>query len=822
MKQHLIELKLALEGAEAAENKVSAFFDKLDKRLTDFGEKRKKLKEDAEAMDKYLTNADKLLGQRNWAELVPDAAAGEFFRSFSTGMQQSSAAMNDWLDRVNDFTGSIQGASKAVGSFVGTENKTQMYLMTAGLIGLDAAAKDLVPALNQLRTTFQLLTGQELVPCLKQMQEITKQCGSLELVFGSTATSAQKLAGAAGIVGAAFLGWQIGKAIGDLKLFGLTVNERVTVTMLEAMKVWTKFKHAMGFMGDNDFFREMRSLNTSTQQMLWKTGSSSGAATAGAATEGVSEPAAPGKVVDREKEERDHQRAYMSARSALLAQLDADKQLYAEKAIQTLRNLDIEYRETAASIETTLDEKLAKLDEVAEKEKGILAERDRLEHEAVEKRIAQVQSDLDRLAGKTGPEAIAQQKELEAQRTRLEAEKNVMGLRQEMAEQAREQRIQTERVRLYKEAQTQIDQTNAASAEAQKKKAADDLQQLDQGLKQEMKALNNERTALDKNFMLTDVEKRTERIRLLQEERDLLDEQLTKLRELAAQQTDDAARKLIEDEIKGVEKQREGVETSQKGFEAEADPESFSEQIGKNLTALENKFGTTAESIGRGFSDIVGASVQSVQGALTGLIQGTLTWKDALMQVGGTIVNSVISAFSKMVAEWLTKRALMAAKEILFSTQETTAKAPKALMESISSYGVAAAVGIGALMAAMAAIGGGFQSGGYTGDGAPSQVAGLVHRGEMVFDQGAVQAIGRERLESMRVNRAVPAGLAGAGAVGGGNTTFAPSVDVPPPQVHVAVLDRPEKIAAFMKSLPGQAIIVDAIKGNRMELGINS
>ncbi|MCD6051260.1 MAG: Lambda phage tail tape-measure protein, partial [Verrucomicrobia bacterium] len=132
-----------------------------------------------------------------------------------------------------------------------------------------------------------------------------------------------------------------------------------------------------------------------------------------------------------------------------------------------------------------------------------------------------------------------------------------------------------------------------------------------------------------------------------------------------------------------------------------------------------------------------------------------------------------------------------------------------------------ASIGLAALMAAMGSLGG-FREGGYTGDGDPNEVAGLVHRGEMVFDQAAVQGIGRDRLEGMRMNRAMPGGLASGGVGRAGNTTFSPNLDVAPPQVHVAVLDRPEKIAAFMKSLPGQAIILDAIKGNKMELGIGT
>lgn len=45
---------------------------------------------------------------------------------------------------------------------------------------------------------------------------------------------------------------------------------------------------------------------------------------------------------------------------------------------------------------------------------------------------------------------------------------------------------------------------------------------------------------------------------------------------------------------------------------------------------------------------------------------------------------------------------------------------------------------------------GGFARGGYTGDGRPDEVAGVVHGQEFVFDAAAVKRIGRAELESMR------------------------------------------------------------------------
>ncbi len=51
----------------------------------------------------------------------------------------------------------------------------------------------------------------------------------------------------------------------------------------------------------------------------------------------------------------------------------------------------------------------------------------------------------------------------------------------------------------------------------------------------------------------------------------------------------------------------------------------------------------------------------------------------------------------------------------------------------------------------------GFRTGGYTGDGSPGDVAGVVHRKEFVFDAGATERFGRSNLEAMRTGR-VPMG----------------------------------------------------------------
>jgi hypothetical protein len=140
--------------------------------------------------------------------------------------------------------------------------------------------------------------------------------------------------------------------------------------------------------------------------------------------------------------------------------------------------------------------------------------------------------------------------------------------------------------------------------------------------------------------------------------------------------------------------------------------------------------------------------------------------------------QSAISAFSQMVAKYLMSKLTMfaideavAAKGLLLSAASSAKSLimwlPAAISASISSYGMAAAIGAAAVIAVVAAHG--FEEGGYTGDGGSSEVAGVVHRGEYVMPASAVQYLGRDnlaRMHEMAVNPTAGASTAGGG--GGG------------------------------------------------------
>lgn len=207
-----------------------------------------------------------------------------------------------------------------------------------------------------------------------------------------------------------------------------------------------------------------------------------------------------------------------------------------------------------------------------------------------------------------------------------------------------------------------------------------------------------------------------------------------------------------------------------------ADPDSVNQQMVSAISDMQTQFGTVAQNIAGGFRNVIGTAVQSVSAGLQKLIGDTEFWSQRLGNIAGPIMGAITASISEMFTTWIVQRGLAAAKNILFSQKEgaadAAAKAPGAMMSSISSWGVAAGVGVAAFLAAMA-LTGGFRSGGYTGNGPESQVAGVVHGKEFVFDAPATQAIGRENLEAMRASR----GARGIGGAAG------------PTQINIASFD---------------------------------
>lgn len=131
-------------------------------------------------------------------------------------------------------------------------------------------------------------------------------------------------------------------------------------------------------------------------------------------------------------------------------------------------------------------------------------------------------------------------------------------------------------------------------------------------------------------------------------------------------------------------------------------------------------------------NQMLAASFESLAGnasnALTGIITGSMTAQEAMQSLASHALNSLINGFVQMGVEWV-KSAIMGQTAQIAATAATTsaavagtatttaasvssaavttaAWAPAAIVASIGSFGGAAAIGIGAVIAAMALAGG--------------------------------------------------------------------------------------------------------------------
>lgn len=173
-----------------------------------------------------------------------------------------------------------------------------------------------------------------------------------------------------------------------------------------------------------------------------------------------------------------------------------------------------------------------------------------------------------------------------------------------------------------------------------------------------------------------------------------------------------------------------------------ADPSSMSEQWTLAIVNVRNQLGTTAQIVGSAFTNLVGGAINTISSGITGLITRTQTWMGFLSNIGSMILNEIVSAIVKMFVAWVIGERTKTAVVTAGAGQEAAAKAPGALFDSISSWGVAAAIGAAALIAALAS----FDAGGYTGDGGRLQPAGVVHRGEWVMPADTVRQFGHANM----------------------------------------------------------------------------
>ncbi|MBA3960847.1 MAG: hypothetical protein H0X40_02965 [Chthoniobacterales bacterium] len=230
----------------------------------------------------------------------------------------------------------------------------------------------------------------------------------------------------------------------------------------------------------------------------------------------------------------------------------------------------------------------------------------------------------------------------------------------------------------------------------------------------------------------------------------------------------------------------------------------FTGALRADLTSFANQFGSTSHQIATAITSTIGSAVSGLSNAITGLIFKTQTWQQAFAQAAQAIIGNLIN----IVLQWIAQQAVILALNAIFgkaagsiankqAESAAAAWAPAATAASIASYGAAAgfgtaafiaalAVGTGAAVAASSA--GGFQSGGFTGLGSSSEVAGLVHRNEFVVSAPAVGNLGLAFLENIHTVGRQGGGFALGGYTGGGSSASSGSSGKLGGETHIFIL----------------------------------
>jgi hypothetical protein len=247
------------------------------------------------------------------------------------------------------------------------------------------------------------------------------------------------------------------------------------------------------------------------------------------------------------------------------------------------------------------------------------------------------------------------------------------------------------------------------------------------------------------------------------------------------------------------------------------DPRDFGDQWTAMLTRLRAENEAYAEHFMVTLGDSFSQSIDMASNALAGAVFQTNDWLGSLQRIPLVIGQQIVAALIKMGIQWIITRLTISATEQATATSEAAAKAPGALMDSISSYGVAALVGAAAFAAAMALAGGFAEGGMVRGPGGPTddRVLARLSAGEGVLNARAMQRLGEQNLNRLNAGgdlAAVLPGRGGGAAAGNGQPVLRNDVR------FVGVVD---SVAIGMKALEseqGQRFVLDLMRSRIHEV----
>lgn len=184
-----------------------------------------------------------------------------------------------------------------------------------------------------------------------------------------------------------------------------------------------------------------------------------------------------------------------------------------------------------------------------------------------------------------------------------------------------------------------------------------------------------------------------------------------------------------------------------------------------------------------------------------------------------------VAAIAEVIIRLQQQLAAIRLATSLASAQASAVPGGLALVPGIEATGIAkaasakiqAGISIGTIAAQAIK---GFAKGGYTGDGGKYEPAGIVHRGEFVFNKAATQRIGVDNLERLHeMFASFGAKVSGSYASGGFATRGTALVNLSNPSPSASSLQM-ERVAASMALAPQQVLAVEQLRSVERRIAV--
>lgn len=330
------------------------------------------------------------------------------------------------------------------------------------------------------------------------------------------------------------------------------------------------------------------------------------------------------------------------------------------------------------------------------------------------------------------------------------------------------------------------------------KSAKDILLEQQTQLTDKLIAKTKELAAIEGDYTKTSAEKYAQKKQILQEESELLDVVIQQNKTLInSPNISDTDKQLLLTRNQQYGKQQAGYQNQLSKLGP--DPNSLADQFISKFTKIQDSLGTWQEQFAQFLTSPFEAMDNGIASAFDDMMMHGANFSRFMQNLGTGLYQSFSQSLSKMVSDWITSHIIMRGFSTIFygllkmlgltdlavqlgfisaktaahiegetvATAATTTGASTRIAAHAAAAGAGAAesqssvpyvgpilaiAAMGAIVAAVLALSGGFEVGGFTG-GRRGQVAGVVHGEEYVFSAPAVDRLGVATLDALHSGR---------------------------------------------------------------------